>query len=74
MDSKRLSRRQFLTGAAVVAGAAALPGITNIASAVATPATGFPGVLTPWVPLNVTAAARQGYEIYRGKHAPFQSG
>jgi hypothetical protein len=73
MESKRLSRRQFLTGAAVVAGAAALPGITNIASAVATPATGFPGTMTPWVPLDATLAARKGYEIYRGKHQ-FQSG
>jgi hypothetical protein len=73
MGIDKLSRREFLGGAAVVVGAAVLPAIANVSPAFATPATGFPGTLTPWVPLNATALARQGYEIYRGKWT-FQSG
>jgi len=67
MAMNKLSRRQFLGGAAVVAGAAALPIISSVAPATATPATGFPGLLTPWVAIDATAAARRGYEIYKGK-------
>ena len=74
MERGKMTRRQFLGGTAAVVGAAVLPAITNMAPAVATPATGFPGTLTPWVPLDPTAAARQGFEIYKGKHGPLQSG
>ncbi|MGB4593596.1 MAG: twin-arginine translocation signal domain-containing protein [Coriobacteriia bacterium] len=73
MERGKISRREFLGGTAAVVGAAVLPAITNMAPAAATPATGFPGTMTPWVPLDAKAAARQGYEIYRGKHQ-FQSG
>lgn len=73
MGIDKLSRREFLGGAAAIVGAAVLPAITNVAPAAATPATGFPGTLTPWVPLDAKAAARRGYEIYKGKWT-FQSG
>jgi hypothetical protein len=67
MSINKLSRRQFLGGAAVVAGAAALPAVMSVAPAVATPANTFPGAVTPWVALDAKAAARRGFEIYKGK-------
>jgi len=76
MEDSKLSRRQFLGGAAAVVGAAVLPAITSVAPAAATPTGTFATAatqLTPWIPLNPKAAARQGLEIYRGKH-PGQGG
>jgi hypothetical protein len=75
MEERKLSRRQFLGGTAAIVGAAVLPAVTNTAQAVATPAGTFPDAsITPWVPLDAQAAARLGYEIYRGKYSPAQSG
>jgi len=76
MEIDKLSRRQFLGGAAAVVGAAVLPAVTNATLAFATPSTGFPGTMAPWVPLDATAAARLGYDIYKGKYsaAPAQTG
>jgi len=71
MEDSKLSRRQFLGGTAAVVGAAMLPVIANTTPAVATPAgklSDAAAALTPWVPLNAQAAARLGYEIYRGMH------
>lgn len=76
MEIDKLSRRQFLGGAAAVVGAAVLPAIMNVTPAMATPTTGFsptgiPAVTSSWTPLDATAAARLGYDIYKGK---FNSG
>lgn len=71
MEDSKLSRRQFLGGTAAVVGAAMLPVIANTTPAVATPVGKFSDAaasLTPWVPLDAKAAARHGYEIYRGMH------
>jgi hypothetical protein len=51
-----------------------LPAITNVTPAFATPSTGFPGTTAPWVTLDVAAAARLGYDIYKGKYSPAQTG
>jgi hypothetical protein len=67
MAIDKLSRRQFIGGAVAVVGAAALPSIVNIAPAAATPpATAWPGTIANWT-LDPVAAARQGWEIYKGK-------
>ena len=65
-----LSRRQFLGGAAAAVGAVALPSIMGAAPAVATPALAIPIPTPDWTPLDPIAAARLGWEIYKGKHAP----
>jgi len=65
-----ITRRQFVGGAAVAAGAAVLPALMNAAPAVATPALAIPIPHTPWVPLDPKRAARIGWEIYKGVHAP----
>ena len=70
MESKKMSRRQFLGGAAAVVGAAALPVLMSAAPAAAAPTLAIPIPATPWVPLSSQAAARLGWEIYKGKHAP----
>lgn len=70
MESKKMSRRQFLGGAAAVVGAAALPVLMNAAPAVATPTLALPIAASPWVPLDPKAAGRLAWEIYKGKHAP----
>lgn len=70
MAIDRISRRQFIGGAAAVVGAAALPSVMNVAPAAATPTLGIPIPATPWIPLDPKAAARLGWEIYKGKHAP----
>lgn len=72
MEDSKLSRRQFLGGTAAVVGAAMLPVIANTTPAMATPTGTFAAAaaaLTPWIPLDAKAAARQGYEIYRGMHS-----
>lgn len=69
-ETKGISRRQFLTGAAVTVAATAVPVFSNVTPAFA--AAPMP-VLVPgdpaWVALNPEALARQGYEIYKGLHA-----
>ncbi len=72
METSKLTRRQFLGGTAAVAAAAALPAVAGVAPAVATPAgtlSAAAAALTPWMPLNVEAAAKHGYEIYKGVHS-----
>ncbi len=69
MEGSKVSRRQFLGGTAAVVGAAMLPMVANTTVAMATPAgtfTAAAAALTPWIPLDAAAAARSGYEIYRG--------
>ncbi len=69
-EKKGLSRRQFLTGAAITAAAAAVPVFTNVSTAMAAaPMTPLTKLDPSWVPLDAKALARQGYEIYKGKHA-----
>ncbi len=68
MSETGLSRRQFVGGAAAIAAATAVPVVTNVATAAATPALMAPFATPDWVPLDAKAAARQGLEIYRGKH------
>ncbi len=74
MEIDKLSRRQFLGGAAAIVGAAVLPAITNVTPAMAMQGQTqtLPGTITNWI-LDPLAAARQAYEIYKGKWA-FQSG
>jgi hypothetical protein len=67
MEIVKISRRQFLGGAAAVVGAAVLPAFIGVTPAAATPTGTFPGTLSPWVPLDAQALARKGYEIYKGK-------
>ncbi|MCE5204136.1 MAG: twin-arginine translocation signal domain-containing protein [Coriobacteriales bacterium] len=69
MGDTKLSRRQFLGGAAAVVAGAALPALTTAAPAAATPDGTFPGPSGAWVPLDPKAAARRGFEIYKGKWA-----
>lgn len=71
MEDTKISRRQFLGGAAAVVGAAALPTLMSAAPAVATPTLAIP-IPTPgtWIPLDPKAAGRLAYEIYKGQHAP----
>jgi len=69
MSEMKITRRQFVGGAAVAAAATAVPLVSNVSTAAATPANVFPGTLTPWVPLNAQTAARYGWEIYKGKHS-----
>lgn len=67
MEGTKLSRRQFLGGAAAVAAAAVLPAVTGAAPAIGTPTVKFPdATITPWIPLDPKALARKGYEIYKG--------
>ena len=75
MAIDKISRRQFLGGAATVVGAAALPTIVSVSPAAANVGqlSGFPGTTAPWVPLDAKLLARKGYEIYRGKWS-WQSG
>jgi secreted PhoX family phosphatase len=70
MEISKLSRRQFLGGAAAVVGAAVLPAIANVtpAAAMQGQTQTLPGTITNWT-LDPVAAARQGYEIYKGKWA-----
>lgn len=74
MQETKISRRQFLGGTAAVVAAAALPVVTSVAPAVATPTGTFPGPSTSWVPLDPKALARRGFEIYKGKWGPAQTG
>ena len=74
MTKKGLSRREFLGGAAVVAGVAALPMITSVTTAAASPAptvVNFPITLSPWVPLDPKACARRAWETYKGMYNGF---
>lgn len=64
-----ISRRQFLGGAAAIAGAAALPSLVAATPALATPTITFPLAIDPWTPLDPKALARYAYELYKGKHA-----
>lgn len=69
MSELKISRRQFLTGAAVTAAATALPVVSNVTTAAAAPdLPNWPLETPDWVDLDATALARQGYEIYKGKH------
>jgi len=70
METK-ISRRQFLGGAAAVAGAIALPSLVNATPVLATPSLTFPLAIDTggWVPLDAKTLARYAYEIYKGKHA-----
>lgn len=71
MEIKKITRRQFVGGAAAVVGASALPAAINAAPAVAAPTLSIPiQTGTTWIPLDPTAAGRLGWEIYKGKHAP----
>lgn len=65
-----ITRRQFVGGAAVAAGAAALPAVMSAAPAIATPALALPIAHSPWIPLDPKKAARVGWEVYKGVHAP----
>lgn len=70
MATDKISRRQFLTGAAVTVAAVAVPVLANVSTATAagaamTPLTRPDGT---WVPLDAQALARQAYEIYKGVH------
>jgi len=67
-----LSRRQFIGGAAAVAGAAALPSLMSAAPALAADALPL-ATITTWIPLDPKAAARLGWEIYKGQYTPAQS-
>jgi hypothetical protein len=71
MELDKMSRRQFLGGAAVLGVAAALPSALTATPAFATPAITFPLASDTggWVPLDPKACARQALEIYRGKWA-----
>ncbi|MDR3686956.1 MAG: twin-arginine translocation signal domain-containing protein [Coriobacteriia bacterium] len=74
MTTTKISRRQFLggaAGAAAVVGAATLPFAMNVSTAAATPPQVFPLAIDTggWVPLDAKACARQAYEIYKGKWA-----
>lgn len=73
MSENGITRRRFLGGAAVIAAATAVPAISSVAPAMATPDLTFPLATPDWTPLDPTAAARQALEIYRGKH-PGQGG
>lgn len=71
----KMSRRQFLGTAAVVAGAAALPSLLDVTPAVANPSLTLPASIGPipdasWTQLDATGLARQAYEIYKGVRAP----
>lgn len=72
-----ISRRQFVGGAAAVAAAAALP-VVNAAPAMADSGVinvaGLASAVTPWIPLDPKAAARQAWQIYWGKGTPGQGG
>lgn len=70
MESNKMSRRQFIGGAAAVMGAAALPTLMSAAPAVATPTLAIPIPHTPWMALDPKATGRLGWEIYKGKYAP----
>ena len=74
MTTTKISRRQFLggaAGAAAVVGASTLPFVMNVAPAAATPSIVFPLAIDTggWTPLDPKALARQAYEIYKGKWA-----
>jgi hypothetical protein len=73
METDRISRRQFLGGAAVLVVAAALPTLLVAAPAAATPSLAIPIPATPWIPLDPKRAGRLAWEIYKGVWAP-QSG
>ena len=73
----KISRRQFVKGAAVTAAASALPVVSNVSTAAAAPAQINAGSLTSaftalktsgWTPLDPVRARRTAYEIYRGKY------
>lgn len=66
MLKEGLTRRQFVGGTAALAGAAALPTIANVSTAVAAEPLKFPFATPDWVPLDATAAARQAWEIHAG--------
>lgn len=69
-EKKGMSRRQFLTGAAVTVAATAVPVLTNVTPAAAAAAmTPLTRPLAGWVALDAKALARQGYEIYKGVHS-----
>lgn len=73
MSENGISRRQFLTGAAVTAAATAVPMVANVSTAAAA---GVPSAVqtlgTPpiagWVDLDAKALAREAYDIYKGKY------
>lgn len=73
MSKDGISRRQFCSGAAVVAAASVVPVFSSVAPAVATPTAVFPQPTPDWVPLDATAIAREAYEMECGKY-PGQSG
>jgi len=70
MSKKGLSRRQFITGAAVTVAATTVPVLSNVATAEAAGAA-MPALVrgdAAWVALDPKALARQAYEIYKGVH------
>lgn len=69
MAINKITRRQFVGGAAAVAGAAAISPLTTVSTAAATSTGVVPdtAITSGWTALDATAAARKGYEIYRGK-------
>lgn len=70
MALEKITRRQFLGGAAAIVGASALPALMNSAPALATPTLALPIAAAPWVPLDPKAAGRLAFEIYKGVHSP----
>lgn len=62
-----LSRREFLGGAAALAGAAALPSVMVAAPAVAADALPL-STVEPWKPLDPKLCARLGWEVYKGQY------
>jgi hypothetical protein len=84
--NKKLSRRQLLGGTAAVVGVAAIPAITNATVAAATPTGKLASKNQPaalpwnastgagWIPIDALAAARESYDIYKGKNGGASGG
>ncbi len=77
MSETKITRRQFVGGAAVAAAATAMPLAAGVTAAGAAPTTvdqpALAAVMTAlkasgWTPLDPVRARRTAYEIYRGKY------
>ena len=72
MSEIKITRRDFVKGAAVAAAATAAPLAAGVTPAFADPGWKFPIAASqtePWVPLDPQKLARYGWEIYRSRHA-----
>lgn len=76
MSETKITRRQFVAGAAVTAAATAMPLAVGVSTAAADPTTVTLASLQaafaagPWTALDPVRARRVAYEIYRGKYTP----